>query len=170
MEQSRSPALLISSGKELEKTIKTSLYGIVVAFLESDSGDVYNKFTKIANMGRDEIFSFYYSVDKTLWNKHGKDSLVVFLPRWYLTEQEKSSVLIENLLDKSEDEVLQLIRTNIRPLVGIRSSHSADKMFNGYPLLVAYFDLDDSDDGREGTHTIVFSDYFKWPISIIKRL
>lgn len=154
-EQSQPPAMLISSAKELEKTIKISLYGIIVAFLESDSSEIYNKFTKVANLGRDEIFSFYYSLDKTLWSKHGgKDSVVIFLPRWYLTEHEQSSVIIEDFLDKSEDEVLQLIRTNIRSLVGIRSSHSAEKMFSEYPLLVAYFDLDDSEDGREGTHTL----------------
>ena len=155
MEQSQPPAILITSAKELEKTMKASLYGIVVAFLESDSSDVYNKFIKIANMGRGEIFSFYYSLDKALLSKHGgRDSVVVFLPRWYLTEQERSHVIIEDFLDKSEDEVMHLIRTNIRSLVGIRSSHSAEKMFSEYPLLVAYFDLDDSDDGREGTHTL----------------
>ena len=150
MEQSQPPAQLITSAKELEKTIKASLYGTVVAFFESDSSDSYNKYYKIANMGRGEIFSFFYSLDKALWSKYGKDSLTVFLPRWYLTEKEQSSVSIESFLDKSEDEVLQLIRINIRSLVGIRSNHNAEKMFGDYPLLVAYFDLDDSDDGREG--------------------
>ena len=149
-EQSQPPAQLINSAKELEKAIKASLYGTVVAFFESDSSDSYNKYSKIANMGRDEVFSFFYCLDKVLWSKYGKDSLFVFLPQWYLSQKEQSSVSIASFLEKSEDEVLQLIRVNIRSLVGIRSSHNAEKMFSDYPLLVAYFDLDDSDDGREG--------------------
>ena len=81
LEQSQPPAVAISSLKELEKTIKASLYGVVVAFLESESGDAYNKLTEIANTGREEVFGFFYSLDKSLWSKYGKDSLVVFLPR-----------------------------------------------------------------------------------------
>ena len=150
LEQSQPPAILISSSKELEKTAKASLYGTVVAFLESDSSDAYNKLTKISNIGREEVFSFYYTLDKALQSKYGKDSLVVFLPRWYLSQHEESYVIIEDFLDKPDDELLQLIRVNVRSLVGIRSSHNAEKMFSDYPLLVAYFDLDDSDDGKEG--------------------
>lgn len=154
MEQSQPAVTLISSSKELEKGIKASPYGMVVGFLESDHGDAYDKLNKIANKGRDEIFSFYYSLDKTLWSKYGKDSLIVFLPRLYLSQHEAASVVIEDFVDKSEDEVLWLIRVHIRSLVGIRSTHNADKMYNDYPLLVAYFDLDDSDDGKEGNVSI----------------
>lgn len=150
MEQSQPPAMLISSSKQLEKTIKASLYGIVVAFLQSDTSDAHNKLNRIGNMGRDEVFSFYYSLDNTLWNKYGKDSLIVFPPQLYISRHEQSFVEVEGYLDKSEEEVMQFIRVNIRSLVGIRSSHNAEKMFSDYPMLVAYFDLDDSDDGKEG--------------------
>lgn len=152
LEQSEPPTVLIRSTKEVDKMIKTSQHGVVVAFLESDSGDAHSKLNKIANNGRDEIFGFYYSLDKSLWNKYGgKDSLVVFLPRLLISQYEQSFVHIDNFLDKAEDEILQLIRVNIRSLVGIRSSYNAEKMYSDYPLLVAYLDLDDREDGKEGS-------------------
>lgn len=150
LEQSQPPAILIGSANELHKKIKSSQYGLVAAFLESYSSDAFNKLNKIANIGRDEVFNFCYSLDKTLLTKYGKNSLVVFLPRLYISQHEQSSLQLEGFLDKPEDEVLDFIRVNIRSLVGIRSTHNAEKMYSQYPLLVAYFDLDDSEDGREG--------------------
>jgi len=153
LEQSQPPAMLIGSAKELEKMIKASQYGVAVAFLESDSSDAFNKLNKIANIGRDEVFAFCYSLDKMLLAKYGKNSLTVFLPRLYTSQHEPSSVKLEGFLDKADSEVLDSVRESIRSLVGVRSTNNAEKMYSQYPLLVAYFDLDDSEDGREGIVT-----------------
>jgi len=151
MEQSLPPAMLVNNGKEFDKMVKSNPDGMVVGFLKSDSGDAFNKLNNIANNGRDELFSFYYTTDQSLLNKYGRDMLVVFLPPVQVSQYDKSSVQLKGFLEESPNDLLEAIRSSLRPLVGVRSHANSEKMYSQYPLLVAYLEFDLFGDGKQGT-------------------
>jgi len=155
MEQSSPPAMLVSSSKELDKMIKTTPDGMVVAFLQSDSGDVYNKLNDVANNGRDELFTFYYTMDEALLGRYGRDALVVFLPPVQVSQYDKPSVQLKGFLEESPGDLLEKIRASLRPLVGVRNHANSEKMYSQYPLLVAYLVFDLYEDGKQGCCLLV---------------
>ena len=167
MEQSSPPAMLVASGKELDKMIKSNPDGMVVGFLQSDSGDAYNKLNNVANIGRDELFSFYYTMDEALLNKYGRDTLAVFLPPIQVSQYDKPSVQMKGFLEESPDVLLEVIRSSLRPLVGVRSHMNTEKMYSQYPLLVAYLEFDLFEDGKKGNCWAVDFYLSSWLIATI---
>jgi len=145
----------VANGKEFDKMIKSTPDGMVVGFLQSDTGDAYNKLNNVANNGRDELFSFYYTMDQSLLNKYGRDALVVFLPPVQVSQYDKPSVQLKGFLEESTSDLLEAVRSSLRPLVGVRSHMNSDKMYSQYPLLVAYLEFDLFEDGKQGNIALV---------------
>ncbi|XP_003739208.1 protein disulfide-isomerase A4 [Galendromus occidentalis] len=152
IQQGKSPSEYLERQPQLKNEVKWSRFPLVVGAFQSLKSKFFETFIEAANFERGN-FSFVHTdkfdvVNAVLGVKQ-MDTIALLQPEWLRSPYETVRLIYTNSKAKSQD-LRDWYHAHCVPLVGHRTKENL-WMYNKYPMVVAYYDVNFSHEYRAET-------------------
>ena len=132
---------------------KTDVHAI--GYFSPETGaSVLETFIESGNLAREDI-KLGHTTDVSLaeYFTVGANTVIVYHPRHLVTKYEQGFSVIPNIESETPESLVKLYQKASRPLVGEMDKRNMLRTYKHRPLLVAFFEVNWSHEGRESEWT-----------------